>query len=170
MEFAAGMPLLRYPFTLTNPAPGANFLAAPVEQSPPRIRNPRRSGRMKLAAVIAFFCAGGGLTRYYLSGWVYGLLGRSFPYGTFAVNIIGAYLIGVVMELGLRSAMISDTLRIGLTVGFMGGLTTFSTFSYETFKLLEDGQFLVAFTNVIFSVIVCLLFTWLGILSIRSVT
>lgn len=125
---------------------------------------------MKVAAVIAFFCAGGGLTRYYLSGWVYSLLGRSFPYGTFAVNIIGAYFIGVVMELGLRSTMISDTLRIGLTVGFMGGLTTFSTFSYETFKLLEDGQFLVAFTNVIISVIVCLLFTWLGILSIRSIT
>jgi fluoride exporter len=125
---------------------------------------------MKVAAVIAFFCAGGGLTRYYLSGWVYSLLGRSFPYGTFAVNIIGAYFIGVIMELGLRSTMISDTLRIGLTVGFMGGLTTFSTFSYETFKLLEDGQFMVAFTNVIISVIVCLLFTWLGILSIRSIT
>jgi fluoride exporter len=125
---------------------------------------------MKLAAVIAFFCAGGGLTRYYLSGWVYSLLGRSFPYGTFAVNIIGAYFIGVVMELGLRSTMISDTLRIGLTVGFMGGLTTFSTFSYETFKLLEDGQFLVAFANVMISVTVCLLFTWLGILSIRSIT
>ena len=125
---------------------------------------------MKIAATIALFCAGGGLARYYLSGWVYGLLGRAFPYGTFIVNIIGAYFIGLVMELGLRSTAISDTLRIGLTVGFMGGLTTFSTFSYETFKLLEDGQFLVAFTNVLASVAVCLLFTWLGILTIRSIS
>jgi fluoride exporter len=123
---------------------------------------------MKTAATIALFCAGGGLTRYYLSGWVYSLLGRAFPYGTFAVNIIGAYLIGLIMELGLRSTFIPDTLRLGLTVGFLGGLTTFSTFSYETFSLLEDGQFLVAFVNVLASVSVCLLFTWLGIVTVRA--
>lgn len=125
---------------------------------------------MKIAAAIAVFCAGGGLTRYYLSGWVYSLLGRSFPYGTFVVNIIGAYFIGLIMELSLRSSAIPDTLRLGLTVGFMGGLTTFSTFSYETFTLLEDGQFTVAFANVLASVAVCLLFTWLGIISIRTIT
>jgi len=123
---------------------------------------------MKTAATIALFCAGGGLARYYLSGWVYGLLGRAFPYGTFVVNIIGAYCIGLIMELGLRSTMFSDSLRIGLTVGFLGGLTTFSTFSYETFKLLEDGQFIVAFVNILASVAVCLLFTWLGIVTVRS--
>jgi CrcB protein len=123
---------------------------------------------MKKAAAIALFCAGGGLTRYYLSGWVYNLLGRTFPYGTFAVNIIGAYMIGLIMELGLRSTLIPDTLRLGLTVGFLGGLTTFSTFSYETFSLLEDGQFLVAFANILASVTVCLLFTWLGIITVRT--
>lgn len=123
---------------------------------------------MKTAAAIALFCAGGGLTRYYLSGWVYSLLGRAFPYGTFAVNIIGAYMIGLIMELGLRSTFIPDTLRLGLTVGFLGGLTTFSTFSYETFSLLEDGQFLVAFANILASVAVCLLFTWLGIITVRT--
>ena len=123
---------------------------------------------MKTAATIALFCAGGGLTRYYLSGWVHSLLGRAFPYGTFAVNILGAYFIGLVMELALRSSAISDTLRLGLTVGFMGGLTTFSTFSYETFKLLETGRFLVAFSNVIISVSVCLLFTWLGIVVAKA--
>ncbi|MDD2852011.1 MAG: fluoride efflux transporter CrcB [Desulfuromonadaceae bacterium] len=125
---------------------------------------------MKTAATIALFCAGGGLTRYYLSGWVYSLAGRAFPYGTLVVNIVGAYLIGLVMELGLRSTLIPDTLRLGLTVGFLGGLTTFSTFSYETFSLLEDGQFLVACVNVITSVAVCLLFTWLGIVTVRSLT
>lgn len=123
---------------------------------------------MKTAATIALFCAGGGLTRYYLSGWIHSLLGRSFPYGTFAVNVIGAYLIGLIMESGLRSTLIPDTLRVGLTVGFLGGLTTFSTFSYETFALMEDGQFLVAFVNILASVAVCLLFTWLGIVTVRS--
>lgn len=125
---------------------------------------------MKTAATIALFCACGGLTRYYLSGWIYSLLGRSFPYGTFAVNIIGAYLIGLIMEIGLRSTAIPDALRLGLTVGFLGGLTTFSTFSYETFSLLEDGQFLVAFVNILASVAVCLLFTWLGIITVRALT
>ncbi len=122
---------------------------------------------MKTAATIALFCAGGGLTRYYLSGWIYNLLGRSFPYGTLVVNVVGAYLIGVFMETGLRSTLLSDTLRIGLTVGFMGGLTTFSTFSYETFKLLEEGQLLFACANVAASVLICLLFTWLGIVTVR---
>lgn len=125
---------------------------------------------MKTAVTIALFCAGGGLTRYYLSGWIYSLLGRGFPYGTLGVNITGAYFIGLIMELGLRSTVIPDTLRIGLTVGFMGGLTTFSTFSYETFKQLEDGQFVLAFTNVLVSVAICLLFTWLGIVTVRSLT
>ena len=121
----------------------------------------------KTAATIALFCAGGGLSRYYLSGWIYNLLGRTFPYGTFAVNIIGAYLIGLVMESGLRGTMIPDTLRLALTVGFLGGLTTFSTFSYETFSLMEEGRILVAFVNVIASVALCLLFTWLGIVTVR---
>ena len=123
---------------------------------------------MKTAVSIALFCAGGGLARYYLSGWVYSLAGRAFPYGTFVVNVVGAYMIGLIMELGLRSTAISDTMRLGLTVGFLGGLTTFSTFSYETFVMLEDGQLLAAFINVLASVAVCLLFTWLGIVTVRT--
>lgn len=124
---------------------------------------------MKTAAFIAFFCACGGLSRHYLSRWVYGALGHSFPYGTFAVNILGAFFIGLVMEIGLKSTLIPGDLRIGITVGFMGGLTTFSTFSYETFTLLEEGDFLVAAMNVLGSVAVCLLFTWVGIIAARAV-
>ncbi len=122
---------------------------------------------MAIALYIAIFGAAGCLSRYYLSGWVYGILGRSFPYGTFAVNIIGAFIIGLIMEFGVRSTLIPPSIRIGLTVGFLGGLTTFSTFSYETFKLLEDGEFLIASANALLSVMTCLLFTWLGIIAAR---
>src|SRR5512138_723771 len=123
---------------------------------------------MHTAVIIAICGAAGCLARYLLSGWVYNHLGRSFPYGTFAVNILGAFLIGLIMELALRSTMISSNLRTGLTVGFLGGLNTFSTFSYETFRLLEDGEFVIATTNVLVSVVVCLAFTWLGIVAART--
>ncbi len=116
---------------------------------------------------IAIFGALGCLSRYYLSGWVYELFGRTFPYGTFVVNIVGAFLIGLIMEFSMRSALVSPQLRIGLTIGFLGGLTTFSTFSYETFRLLEDGELLVASVNVLFSVMTCLVCTWFGIMAAR---
>lgn len=122
---------------------------------------------MAIALSIGLLGAMGCLARYFLSGWVYGIFGRFFPYGTFVVNIIGAFLIGLIMEIGLRSTLIPPTLRVGLTVGFLGGLTTFSTFSYETFRLLEDGEFLIASTNVLLSVLVCLTFTWVGIYTAR---
>jgi CrcB protein len=123
---------------------------------------------MQLVLFIALFGALGCLTRYFLSGWVYNIFGRTFPSGTFAVNIVGAFLIGLIMEFSMRSTLISPSLRIGLTIGFLGGLTTFSTFSYETFRLLEDGELLIAMSNVLVSVVICLLFTWLGILAARQ--
>lgn len=123
---------------------------------------------MQVVLFIAGFGALGCVTRYYISGWVYDLFGRSFPYGTFVVNILGAFLIGLVVEFGLRSTLLPASLRIGLTIGFLGGLTTFSTFSYETFRLLEDGEFFVATANVLVSVVICLVFTWLGIHAARA--
>jgi CrcB protein len=122
---------------------------------------------MQTAAAIALLGALGCLARYWISGWLYELLGRAFPIGTFAVNCLGAFCIGLIMEFSLRSALVSPTLRIGLTIGFLGGFTTFSTFSYETFRLLEEGNFFVAGTNVLLSVMVCLIFTWGGIATAR---
>ena len=123
---------------------------------------------MQVALYIAFFGALGCLARYFLSGWVYKATGGVFPAGTLAVNIAGAFCIGLIMEFSLRSALISPTLRIGLTIGLLGGLTTFSTFSYETFRLLEDGELAIALVNVLASVVTCLVFTWLGIVAARS--
>ena len=117
---------------------------------------------------IALFGAVGCLSRYLLSGWAYQLLGRGFPYGTLVVNVTGAFLIGLVMEFSIRSALIPPALRVAFTIGFLGGLTTFSTFSYETFRLLEEGAFVIAFFNVLVSVVTCLACTWLGIMVARA--
>ena len=115
-------------------------------------------------------CGGlGCLSRYLLSGWVYKLLGEHFPYGTLVVNILGSFLLGLLMELSLHSTLIPVNLRIGLSVGFLGGLTTFSTFSYETFKLLENGELLSAGMNAGLSLLVCLMCCWLGITVARIV-
>lgn len=123
---------------------------------------------MEQLVYIALFGAAGCLVRYLLSGWVYRLLGTGFPYGTLAVNVVGAFLIGLVMEFSIRSALIPPALRVAFTIGFLGGLTTFSTFSFETFRLLEEGAFAIAFLNVLVSVVVCLACTWLGIVMARA--
>ena len=118
---------------------------------------------------IAFFGAVGCLSRYWLSGLVNRLLGsHPFPFATLVVNLFGAFFIGLIMEFSIRSTMLPHTLRIALTIGLMGGLTTFSTFSMETFTLLERGQLATAFANVLLSVSLCLLATWAGILTVRA--
>lgn len=117
---------------------------------------------------IALLGALGCLCRYLLSGFVYQLFGTGFPYGTLAVNLIGAFLIGIIMEFSIRSALIPPPLRIAITIGFLGGLTTFSTFSLETFRLIEDGALLIAFTNILVSVVACLACTWIGIAVARA--
>src|SRR5512139_2884290 len=104
---------------------------------------------MEIAIAVGLCGALGCLSRYYLSGWVYAILGRGFPYGTFVVNIVGAFIIALLMEFGLRSTLIPTTLLVGLTIGFLGGLNTFSTCSYETFRLLEEGDFITVSANVI---------------------
>lgn len=123
---------------------------------------------MYIVVCIAVFGAMGCVARYFLSGWTYDKLGWGFPWGTLAVNVPPAFFIGLLMELGLRGTLIPANLRIGLTVGFLGGLSTFSTFSYETYKLLETGRLLTAFSNIFVSVTVCLLFTWLGIVVAKA--
>ncbi len=110
----------------------------------------------------------GCLSRYLVSGWVYGLFGTVFPVGTLAVNVAGSFLLGLAAE-GLRGSLLSQDLRMGITVGFMGGFTTFSTFSFETIRLLEEGSFLHAGLNVLLNVVVCIVFAALGITLARQI-
>ncbi len=118
---------------------------------------------------IAVFGALGCVSRYLVSGWTYAVVGRGLPYGTLAVNVIGSFLLGVVMEAGLRTTIFSPELRLGLAVGFLGGFTTFSTFSWETMRLLEEGSLLLAGMNILLNVIVCLAAIGAGILLMRQI-
>ncbi len=117
---------------------------------------------------LGLFGGMGCITRYMVSGWVYTLAGRTLPYGTLAVNVIGSLLLGLVMEGSLRSTLLSPDLRFGLTVGFLGGFTTFSTFSYETVRLLEEGSVVVAGANILLNVTVCVLAALAGIYLARQ--
>ena len=121
--------------------------------------------------VVVVFVGGGigAAARYWLQGVVYGWTGAGFPYGTLAVNVLGSLLIGLLMSLFEERFLVQPELRLFLTIGILGGFTTFSTFSYETFRLLEEGDFIIASTNVLASVLTCLLFTWLGIIAARYV-
>jgi fluoride exporter len=117
-----------------------------------------------------WICLGGALgtgARYLLSGGVLKLLGSSFPYGTLAVNLLGSFLLGGLMHVGLTSDAISPTLRIALATGALGGFTTYSTFSYETMRLLQEGAWLPAALNVALTVTLCLAACFVGFASGR---
>jgi len=118
---------------------------------------------------VAIFGGCGCVARYLVSGWVYALFGRGLPWGTLAVNVLGSFLLGFLLDLNLRSALFSPDVRIGLTVGFMGGFTTFSTFSFETVRLLEEGSWWQAGGNILLNVFVCIVFAAAGIALARQI-
>jgi fluoride exporter len=90
----------------------------------------------------------GTLTRYGIGLWAGRTLGAVFPYGTLIVNVAGCFLIALIAELALTTAWISPTLRLTLTTGFMGGLTTYSSFNLETTQLVREGRFGEGLANV----------------------
>ena len=94
-------------------------------------------------AYVALGGALGALARYGISGWVYDRLGEAFPWGTFVVNVLGCLLLGLVIR-WLQVSSVSPALRPFLTIGLLGAFTTFSTFSFETVALLQEGQWLRA--------------------------
>ena len=108
------------------------------------------------------------VARYWLSSWVHQSSARPIPFGTLAVNVVGSFLIGLLMGGNLHQPLVGGNLRVGLAVGFLGGFTTFSTFSYETVRLLENGNAGAAFFNVLLNVVLCLLAAWMGIVVARQ--
>ena len=103
--------------------------------------------------IVSIGAAIGGAARYWVTNIAYKFFPSTLPYGTLAVNIIGSFIIGFVMYYLDTNEMISPQMRILLTTGFCGGLTTFSTFSFETLNLLRDSEFLLAGTNIILNLV-----------------
>ena len=113
--------------------------------------------------LIAVMGAVGTLARYALQGVVQFRAGSSFPYGTLVVNLSGCLLLGFLGQFTLNRMMISPEWRIAMTIGFFGGYTTFSSFGWETAKMLQDGEWLHATVYVTASMVVGLLLTLAGI-------
>ncbi len=118
---------------------------------------------------IAIGGAIGSVLRYLVSLGMYTYLGRGFPYGTLVVNMLGSLLMGFLTLLLLeRLDGMANVLRSLLLVGFLGGFTTFSTFSMETLSQLESGNIKQALLNVALNLGLCLLMVWLGALIARK--
>lgn len=117
-------------------------------------------------------CLGGaiGTGLRYLTGLVAGKLwGDAFPYGTLMVNLSGSFIIGFVQQMGRETLLIPDGVRLFLTTGMMGGLTTYSAFSYETVRLMETGAWHQAWINIFVTTTICLSLCFLGIAAGRLV-
>ena len=113
--------------------------------------------------LIALFGAIGTLARYGLQGVVQIRMGGAFPYGTLLINLSGCFLLGLVGQLTLNRMLISSNMRMAISVGLLGGFTTFSSFGWETAKMLEDGEWLRASTYLSASVVAGLLLSVAGI-------
>ena len=117
-----------------------------------------------------WICLGGaaGTGARYLVGIAAGrLFGTAFPFGTLIVNVLGSFLICLVMHVATTTELISPTLRLALTTGFMGGLTTYSSFDYETTRLFQDRAWTSGAVNLGVTLVGCFAAGLLGFAAAR---
>jgi fluoride exporter len=112
---------------------------------------------MKLYFIVTLGSGIGGLLRYVISDFIYKYSSSLFPYGTLTVNVVGSFFLGLIIFYLDSLKLVSSEMRLFLTIGICGGLTTFSTFSYETVKLIQDSQYLLAGANILLNVFVTIL-------------
>jgi CrcB protein len=126
---------------------------------------------LKLYLVVLVGSALGGLGRYVVSGLVGAQFGETFPWGTIIVNVTGCFVIGFFATLTAPDGrlFVSPATRVFVLTGLCGGYTTFSSFSLQTLNLMRDGEWLYAGSNIAGSVVLCLLFVWLGSLAAMAV-
>ena len=113
--------------------------------------------------LIAVFGAIGTIARYGLQGLIQTRIGSTFPYGTLVVNLTGCFFLGLLGQIMLNRMIVSPELRMAIAIGFFGGYTTFSSFGWETAKMLEAGEWLWASTYVAASVVFGLVLSVAGI-------
>ncbi|MFN2453845.1 MAG: fluoride efflux transporter CrcB [Pyrinomonadaceae bacterium] len=118
-----------------------------------------------LAVAVGSAC--GGCLRYYMGGSVLARTAAPFPTATFVINITGSFIIGFFLTLATERINISPHLRLAVAVGFVGAYTTFSTFEYETARLVEEKGYVLAALNVILSVLIGFIAVWSGIIAAR---
>jgi CrcB protein len=104
-----------------------------------------------------------------MAGAVQRFSGGAFPWGTFAVNALGSFLLGFLFVWLIERSTASELIRLALTVGMLGAFTTFSTYSLESIRLLQEGAYGMAAGNIVGQVVVCLVLTWLGIQLARAI-
>lgn len=121
---------------------------------------------MKIILAIGLGSCLGGISRYLLSQFIQNKFLSTYPFGTLAVNIIGCFLIGIIFGLSERGNF-TMIWRLFLVTGFLGGFTTFSSFSNETVALLRDGEIWHAFSYIMSSVVIGLIATFSGISLIK---
>jgi CrcB protein len=121
------------------------------------------------ALAIAVAGAFGALARYGLDGWISRRSPTSFPWGTFVVNVTGSFVLGLVFVLTTERFRPDPWLRSAMTIGFLGAYTTFSTFSLESYRLVEDGAYGLALANVAGSVAAGLAAVYAGVVVGRAV-
>ena len=107
---------------------------------------------MQKIIIVGFGGFVGASFRYIFSGLFVKYVSQTYPYGTLFVNILGALLIGFIMEISIDFNYITPTMRLLLTTGMLGGLTTFSTFSYETISMMTKGSYFMGTVNVVLNV------------------
>jgi CrcB protein len=117
--------------------------------------------------LIGFAGALGTWTRYLVALWAGKTLGPGFPYGTFLVNVVGCFLIAAIAQVAISTTLISPTLRLTLTTGFMGGLTTYSSFNYETTRFFQERAWAAGLINLGATLATCFVAGLLGIVAAR---
>ncbi len=116
---------------------------------------------------LAFIAVGGAIgavLRFLVSSGVHSFMSRDFPYGTLTVNVVGSFLMGISYVLLIERLNLSPEWRAFIIVGLLGAFTTFSTFSIETLLLIESSELFKALMNIILSVVLCIMGSWIGII------
>ena len=119
---------------------------------------------------LLWVCLGGAAgsgARYLVTGWVSERLSAGFPWGTLCVNVVGSFLLGAIMQLASTASPFSPTTQVTLTIGVLGGFTTYSTFNYETLASFQQGAWLLAAANLLATVVGCLAAGFLGQAAVR---